>query len=110
MNSANLLLGLVEEEKQKLADKDTGRIYIGGFSQGCMVSLAAYLMHQGPQPLGGIVGLSGMQALDMSKLEKPKDAEALENMRRATPMFLYHGKSDDVLPFQASQKTYEFLK
>ena len=36
--------------------------------------------------------------------------EALENMRRKTPIFLYHGKSDDVLPYKAAEKTYDFLK
>ena len=32
MVSANLLLGLVESEREKFADKNPGRIYIGGFS------------------------------------------------------------------------------
>ena len=32
MVSANLLLGLVESEREKFADKNAGRIYIGGFS------------------------------------------------------------------------------
>ena len=59
-----------------------------------MVSLAAYLMYQGPNPLGGLLGCSGMQALDLKNVPKPEDAEALEKMRRSTPMFLYHGKSD----------------
>ena len=60
MASANLVLKIVEEEKERFPDKDLSRIYIGGFSQGCMVSLAAFLMHQGPKQLGGVVGLSGM--------------------------------------------------
>ena len=49
MASANLVLKIVEEEKERFPDKDLSRIYIGGFSQGCMVSLAAFLMHQGPK-------------------------------------------------------------
>ena len=45
IESAKFLLELVEEERKKFKDGDIGRIYIGGFSQGCMVSLAAYMMH-----------------------------------------------------------------
>ena len=75
-----------------------------------MVSLAAYMMYQGPNALGGLLGCSGMQALDLKNVPKPENAEALEKMRRQTPMFLYHGKSDDVLPYKAAEKTYDFLK
>ena len=59
-----------------------------------MVSLAAYFLHQGPERLGGVVGLSGMQALDLKLVPKSDNAEAIDQMRRSTPMFLYHGKSD----------------
>jgi predicted esterase len=51
-----------------------------------------------------------MQALDLKNVPKPESEEALEKMRRSTPMFLYHGKSDDVLPFKAADKTYEVLR
>jgi len=101
---------LVEEERQKFPDGSAGRVYIGGFSQGCMVSLAAYMMYQGPTALGGLIGCSGMQALDLKNVPKPESEEALEKMRRSTPMFLYHGKDDPVLPFKAADKTYEFLR
>ena len=39
---------------------DPSRIFIGGFSQGCMVALAAFLKYSGPKRLGGVLGLSGM--------------------------------------------------
>ena len=57
--SAALLLNLVDDEASKLGG-DTSRIFIGGFSQGCMVSIAAFLKYRGAQPLGGLIGLSGM--------------------------------------------------
>ena len=58
--SAELLLQMVEEERQLLPDQDPSRVFIGGFSQGCMVSLAAYLKYAGSKPLGGVIGLSGI--------------------------------------------------
>ena len=45
--SADLLLELIEEERNKFEDKDPARVFIGGFSQGCMVSLAAFLKYTG---------------------------------------------------------------
>ena len=75
-----------------------------------MVSLAAFLMHKGPSPLGGIVGLSGMQALDLKLIAATHSSESLEQLRRSTPMFLYHGRSDETLPCQSAQKTYDWLK
>ena len=44
--SADLLLSMIEEERQKFADKDASRVFVGGFSQGCMVSLAAFLKYK----------------------------------------------------------------
>lgn len=61
--SADLLLNIVDQEMDKLPDKSSKRIFIGGFSQGCMVSLAAFMRYKGTEPLGGVLGLSGMQAL-----------------------------------------------
>ena len=68
--AANVLLRIVEVEKELLPDKDPSRIFIGGFSQGCMVSLAAFLKYSGTKRLGGVLGLSGMQALDTEKYVK----------------------------------------
>ena len=55
----------IKREAEMLPDKSFGRIFVGGFSQGCMVSLATLLSFTAGQ-LGGVVGLSGMQALDVS--------------------------------------------
>ena len=45
-SSADLLLHLAEEEAKFLGN-DIGKVFIGGFSQGCMVSLAAFLKYKG---------------------------------------------------------------
>ena len=43
-----------------MPDDDPGRIFIGGYSQGCIVALAALLKYKGDLPLGGVIGLSGL--------------------------------------------------
>ena len=71
-----------------------------------MVSLAAYLMYKGSQPLGGVIGLSGMQALaDIPKLS----SKQLSVLRR-TPLFLYHGGADPRQPHENASYTYQYIK
>ena len=60
------MLKLVDEEA-KLLGNDPSKVFIGGLSQGCMVSLATFLKYKGQKRLGGVIGLSGMQALDYHK-------------------------------------------
>ena len=76
--SADLLLSLLEEERNKFADKDASRVFIGGFSQGCMVSLAAFLKYKGDKPFGGLIGLSGMQALEFKPEEVTPEVLAVQ--------------------------------
>jgi len=65
------------------------RIVLGGFSQGCAVTLGAGLRY--PQRLAGLVGLSGYVPLADTTAAERKDANAL------TPVFLGHGRSDGVV-------------
>ena len=59
IKAADQLLEWVQEEADRFEDKDTSRVFIGGFSQGCMTALAAFLRYKGITPLGGVIGLSG---------------------------------------------------
>ena len=70
-----------------------------------MVSLAALMTFEWSKPLGGVVCLSGMQALEI----KDPDQLPLESIRQ-TPLFLYHGKDDTTLPLEGAKLTYEYLK
>lgn len=65
------------------------RIVLGGFSQGCAVTLGAGLRY--PQRLAGLVGMSGYLPLADTTAAERKDANAL------TPVFLAHGRSDGVV-------------
>ena len=78
-----------------------------------MVSLAAFLKYKGEKPLGGVIPLSGTQGFDYSHLVHFKDhheRKRIEDLRKATPMLLYHGKEDQVLPFYGAFASYEYLR
>ena len=45
IKAADQLLQWVREEADRFEDKSTTRVFIGGLSQGCMTSLAAFLRH-----------------------------------------------------------------
>jgi phospholipase/carboxylesterase len=66
------------------------RIAIAGFSQGCAMALQTGLRHG--QRLAGIAGLSGYLPLAASAAAERHAANAL------TPIFLAHGRHDDVIP------------
>lgn len=46
---------MIDEEAKLLGG--TEKVFIGGFSQGCAISLATFLNY--PSVLGGVAGLSG---------------------------------------------------
>lgn len=111
--SADYMLSLIEKEALLLKD-DTQKIFIGGYGEGASVALAAFLKYKGEKPLGGVLGLNGIQALNYTKaVPKFKDSEErkrIETMRKNTPMFLYHGKDDEIIPLHAAVLTYDYLR
>ena len=78
------------------------RIVIGGFSQGCAMSLMTGLRY--PLPLAGIAGLSGYLPL-----AGQTEREATE-ANRATPVFLAHGEGDTVVPLAAARLARDWLR
>ncbi len=64
---------------------------MGGFSQGCALSIATMLKY--PKAIGGMIGLSGMNAfkvVDWTAIPESKKKQDI-------PVFLYHGESDDTI-------------
>ena len=51
----------VDDEAKLLGT--SSKVFVGGFSQGCALSIGTLLKY--PNELGGIVGLSGMNALNV---------------------------------------------
>lgn len=66
---------------------ESKRIILGGFSQGCAISLLAGTQY--PQPLAGIFGLSGYLPLAESWQSHTQNAH--------TPIFLAHGEEDNLI-------------
>lgn len=67
------------------------RIVLGGFSQGCAMTLLTGL--RAPQRLAGLLGLSGWLPL------APTTAAERSDANHDTPVFLAHGTADPVVPF-----------
>jgi phospholipase/carboxylesterase len=78
------------------------RIVLGGFSQGCAVTLGAGLRY--PARLAGLVGMSGYLPLAATTAAERRDANAL------TPIFLAHGQRDAVISIERGTATRDALK
>ena len=102
--SVKLLNDLIDQELKTLPNQDLSRIFIGGFSQGAMVSLATLMTWKRSKPLGGVVALSGFQVVN----EDPSNmnVDAIKN----TPLFSYHGQQDQVLPVANAENTFSYLR
>jgi phospholipase/carboxylesterase len=77
------------------------RIVLGGFSQGCAITLGAGLRYG--QRLAGLVGLSGYLPLASAIAAERADANAL------TPIFLAHGQRDPVIGIDRALATRDAL-
>ena len=80
----------------------SSRIVLAGFSQGCAMALLAGLRHA--QPLAGIVALSGYLPL--------ADTTAAERhpANQATPVFMAHGRQDDVVVMARATQSRDLLQ
>jgi len=94
-DDAGLRASLVEV--QALIDREVARgipasrIVLGGFSQGCAMTLLAGL--RAPERLAGLLGLSGWLPLAATTATERSQAN------RDVPVFLGHGTADPVVPF-----------
>ena len=77
------------------------RIVLGGFSQGCAMTLLAGL--RAPQRLAGLLGMSGYLPLAATTAAERSDAN------RDVPVFLAHGRTDPVVPYARGIATRDAL-
>ena len=77
------------------------RIVLGGFSQGCAMTLLAGL--RAPQRLAGLLGMSGYLPLASTTAAERSEAN------RDVPVFLAHGRTDPVVPFARGTDTRDAL-
>lgn len=95
-----LLLELIDELKeQELAASD---IFLLGFSQGCLMAVDAGL--HAPEPLGGIVGISGYVAFPE---RYPADFAPAAVQQK---ILITHGRRDPVVPYEPSRKQFLELR
>jgi phospholipase/carboxylesterase len=78
-----------------------GRVVLGGFSQGAMLSLDVALHTEAP--LAGLLLFSG------SHIASEDWAPRLAG-RRGLPVFMSHGREDPILPFPISERLAETLR
>jgi len=80
---------------------DRRRVYLAGFSQGAMMSLALTLTR--PEKIAGVAAMSGR--LPRQVLELEPDAEALAGK----PFLVTHGLYDPVLPVENGRAARDYL-
>ena len=92
--SQKLLEGLIEKEKGR-------KIVLAGFSQGGAIVLQTALRY--PEALAGVMALSTYLPLSGS-------AEKEATASRSVPIFMAHGKFDDIIPIDRARRSREVLE
>ena len=80
---------------------DAGRVYLAGFSQGAMMSLALTLTR--PEKVAGVAAMSGR--LPRQVMEHEPDRVALAGK----PILVTHGLHDPVLPVEQGRAARDYL-
>ena len=94
-------------------NKNIKKVFLGGVAEGCMVVLAAYMRYEGKMQIGGILGLNGLQALDMNKeLARSSIEHIAERMitQRKIPMMLVNGEANEKIKYEDANETYIYFK
>jgi predicted esterase len=102
LKSVEYLCGLIDEEIKKGVKPE--RILIGGFSQGCAISLVTAMASRYQGKIGAVVALSGYL---------PRGKQILEGRRKYTKqesgqgmkIFLAHGTKDMLVPMRVFRDT-----
>lgn len=87
--------------QQKALGIPAERIVLAGFSQGCAMTLQTGLRH--PEKLAGLLCLSGYVPLHTTLATEAHAAN------RATPIFLAHGTSDNIIPIHRAEQSRDIL-
>jgi len=88
------------DELAKAYNLEGSPIYLGGFSQGAIVSLGTALLH--PDRIRGAISMSGQLY--------PVFIDAYRRNYTTLELLVTHGRKDGVLPFSQIEKDVEILK
>ena len=96
--------GMVEQliSQEKARGVPAERIVLAGFSQGCAMTLQTGLRH--PEKLAGLMCLSGYVPLHTTIAAERHAAN------HDTPIFLAHGRGDQVIPIIRAEQSRDLLK
>lgn len=104
-DEAGLRVSQIEIEKLILREIQRGipssRIFLAGFSQGCVMSLQTGLRY--PEKLAGLICLSGYMPL-ADKIAAERDAA-----NHDIPIFQGHGSHDPVVPLRLAEQARDLL-
>jgi phospholipase/carboxylesterase len=88
-------------EREKARGIPASRILLAGFSQGCAMAIQTGLRH--PETLAGLLCLSGYVPLsDKLGTERTEAGKAM-------PIFMAHGRYDNVVPFNRAEASRDLL-
>lgn len=112
VSSSDKVLSMIETETDILGG-DASKVFVGGFSQGGILSLAVFLRYEKlDNGLGGVFSLSGMQGLQKDKYTysgtRPTATKKVTTLRSKTPLFTYYGKEDE--GFKGAEVTFKQFK
>jgi phospholipase/carboxylesterase len=88
--------------REKARGIPASRILLAGFSQGCAMAIQTGLRH--PETLAGLLCLSGYVPLS-ARLGTERTEASL-----ATPLFMAHGRYDNVVPFNRAEASRDLLQ
>jgi len=91
---------LIAQEKARGIPAE--RIVLAGFSQGCAMTIQTGLRH--PETLAGLLCLSGYVPLHTTI------AEERHPSNQATPIFMAHGRGDQVIPIVRAEQSRDLLR
>ena len=107
MASVDYICFLIDKEHSE-GEVPLDRIVVGGFSQGCAISLLVGLMSRYRGKLGGVVGLSGY--LPLGKKVEEAATERNKIGKSQTKWFLAHGSRDQLVPMRMFRAYREKLE
>lgn len=91
---------LIAQEKERGIPAE--RIVLAGFSQGCAMTIQTGLRH--PEKLAGLLCLSGYVPLHTTIAEERSPSN------QATPIFMAHGRGDQVIPIIRAEQSRDLLR
>ncbi|MBM3924695.1 MAG: alpha/beta fold hydrolase [SAR202 cluster bacterium] len=101
LKAAEKLIAEFLDEASKEYKTPKGKILLGGFSQGGMMTFRVGL--SAPDKLAGLFSLSGF-------IDNPDAVKASLPSQRDQPIFIAHGTEDTVIPVGGARKSAAFLR